>query len=220
MSNFTSVLYNAIWHVHFGVEITKNCSISGSRYKILAYRPNFRNVKKFLDLSLYGKTKELLCKPPTTCLFVASSSCITYVRPSITHACQTQRSVSLLREKGDFYLTKREPTTINRARETTKRRVLLPRELLDTLLANGSRRPARVSYCCVVGKIDVVREYCPLPFASPLFFPGVALPTFPNRRGCVFPLSFILFYFFFTMSRARHDRQYRLSIGCDLASCH
>lgn len=38
-----------------------------------------------------------------------------------------------------------------------------------------------------------------------LFFPEVALPTFPNRRGCVFPLSFILFYFISFSRCQEHD---------------
>lgn len=126
-----------------------------------------------------------------TCPFVAVRRAL---RASITRACQTQRSASLSCEKGDFYLTKRGPTTINRARETTKRRVLLPRELLDTLLANGSRRLAPVSYCCVVGKIDVVRERCSLPFACLYFSPGQLFLPF-RTVGVVFFLS-LLFYFF------------------------
>lgn len=147
-----------------------------------------------------------------------------YVRTSVHHARSPSAAFDFsFARKGRLlpYKTRTDDHK-SRARETTKRRVLLPRELLDTLLANGSRRPARVSYCCVVGKIHVVRESCPLPFASPLFFPGVALPTFPNPSGLCFAslFYFILFYFFFTMSRARHDRQYRLSIGCDLASWH
>lgn len=124
-----------------------------------------------------------------TCLLVAVG------RASITRACQTQRSASLSREKGDFYLTKRGATTINRACETTKRRVvLLPRELLDTLLANGSRRPARspISVCCWKNRRSPRN-----PVLFPLrlsIFPRGSSSYLPESSGLFF-LSFILFYF-------------------------
>lgn len=140
---------------------------------------------------------------------------VRYVRPSymrLPNATRFQGRLSFAR-KGRPYKT-RTPTTINRARETTKRwRVLLPRELLDTLLANGSRRLASgLSYCCVVGKIDVVHESSTLfPFACvSLFFPGIELALPFRAEGlCFFSLfSSLLFYFilFLFLSRCQeHD---------------
>lgn len=134
-----------------------------------------------------------------TCLLVAVG------RASITRACQTQRSASLSREKGDFYLTKRGATTINRACETTKRRVLLPRELLDTLLANGSRRPPHglLFLCCWKNRRSPRN---PVLFPLPLsIFPRGSSSYLPEPSGLFF-ISLFRFILFYSFSRCQeHD---------------
>lgn len=121
-------------------------------------------------------------------------------------ACQTP-TPGLLRRKRRLHLTKRGPTAINRARETTKRAaVLLPRELLDTPLANGSRRPARLLLLLLLEK-STWSGSCPLPFFHSLFSLGGRegegwRPFLSPGTSGLFSLSlFILFLFFFARAR-------------------
>lgn len=111
-------------------------------------------------------------------------------------------TTGLLRRKRRLYLTKRGPTAINRARETTKRAAVpLPRELLDTPLANGSRRPARLLLCCC-WKNRRGPDPALFLFSTLYFF-----PRGDGRRRDRAVFSLFLFYFFFC-ARARDGKRH------------
>jgi len=106
----------------------------------------FGTWKNFRSSSLRNYEEKRVLYEPRRHVF-ALQFAFTYFRMCVNHAGSrlSNTTFGLLRRKRRLYLTKRGPTVINRIRETTKRAaVLLPRELLDTPLANGSRRPARL----------------------------------------------------------------------------
>lgn len=144
-----------------------------------------------LDLSLYRKTKELACKPPTKTRVCWLQL---VVHPSRAIAKRNVFSLSFARKGRLLPYKTRSDDHKSRARDD-KTAGPAATWIIGYAACERQQETRTVSYFCVVGKIDVVHGILSSSLYLSLFFPVVAFPT--QTVGAVFSLfHFILFYSF------------------------